>query len=98
MTCGMYNKTFITLLTNNAPLNTELLACSRRRADLLAEGKNYISFHCDSNGNFEDLQCSNGLCWCVEPQSGKLISPVIPQKAMTKLPCCKYYFFIMYHI
>lgn len=62
-------------------------ACSRRKADLLAAGRSYVSFHCDSQGNYEKLQCDSGLCWCVEPKTGDLTSPVVPERAFSKLPC-----------
>lgn len=51
--------------------------------------RKYSTLHCDSKGNFEELQCDVGLCWCVEPKTGKLLSPMVPEQAMTKLPCCK---------
>ncbi|KAJ8962529.1 hypothetical protein NQ318_000920 [Aromia moschata] len=62
-------------------------ACSRRKADLLEAGRSYVSFHCDDMGNYEELQCDSGLCWCVEPKTGDLTAPVVPEKAMDKLPC-----------
>ncbi|KAJ8966780.1 hypothetical protein NQ314_003318 [Rhamnusium bicolor] len=64
-------------------------ACSRRKADLEASGRPYVSFHCDSMGNYEKLQCDSGLCWCAEPKTGELTAPIVPEKAMIKLPCCK---------
>lgn len=60
------------------------------KEDLLEAGREYVSFHCDSMGNFEPLQCDKGLCWCAEPQTGKLVSPIVPEKAFRILPCCKY--------
>ncbi|XP_074038296.1 uncharacterized protein [Leptinotarsa decemlineata] len=62
-------------------------ACSRKRADLEAAGRYFVSFHCDSMGNYEPLQCDSGLCWCVKPKTGQLTSPVVPEKAMPKLAC-----------
>uniref|UniRef100_A0A182SEZ4 Uncharacterized protein n=1 Tax=Anopheles maculatus TaxID=74869 RepID=A0A182SEZ4_9DIPT len=32
-------------------------ACSRRRAELEAEGRFDVTLHCTQNGNFEELQC-----------------------------------------
>ncbi|KAJ8925361.1 hypothetical protein NQ315_009191 [Exocentrus adspersus] len=61
--------------------------CSRKKAELLEAGETYVSFHCDSKGNFEKLQCNSGLCWCVEPKTGELNSTVVPERAITKLPC-----------
>nr|CAH7723538.1 unnamed protein product [Callosobruchus chinensis] len=68
-------------------LNQMTCACSRRKADLLSQGRSYVSLHCDSLGNYEKLQCDSGLCWCVEPKTGKVTAPVVPMKAMIKLPC-----------
>lgn len=62
-------------------------ACSRRKAELLAAGRDYVSFHCNSMGNYEELQCDSGLCWCAEEKTGEPISPLVPEKAMVKLPC-----------
>lgn len=65
------------------------VACSRKKADLLAEGRWYVSLHCDSTGNYEELQCDSGLCWCAEPMTGDLTAPVVPETMMIYLPCCK---------
>lgn len=57
----------------------------------MAAGRPYVTFHCDSKGNFEDLQCDidSQLCWCADHKTGDLKSAVVPEKVMTKLPCCK---------
>ncbi|KAG5886022.1 hypothetical protein JTB14_023663 [Gonioctena quinquepunctata] len=62
-------------------------ACSRRKAELESQGRYYVALHCDSMGNYEKLQCDSGLCWCAEPKTGALTTPVVPEKAMKKLPC-----------
>ncbi|XP_060524613.1 uncharacterized protein LOC132701013 [Cylas formicarius] len=64
-------------------------ACSRRKAELEEQGHFYVSLHCDSMGNYEQLQCDavSEQCWCVEPKTGDLTSAVVPMKAMIKLPC-----------
>ncbi|CAG9769424.1 unnamed protein product [Ceutorhynchus assimilis] len=64
-------------------------ACSRKISDLESSGRNYLSLHCDSMGNFEKLQCDieKEICWCVEPFTGDLTAPVVPYAAMKKLPC-----------
>jgi hypothetical protein len=31
-----------------------------------------VTLHCQSNGNYEKLQCDEGLCWCVDPADGKV--------------------------
>ncbi|CAG9835318.1 unnamed protein product [Diabrotica balteata] len=62
-------------------------ACSRRKAELLESGRDYVSLHCNSLGNYEKLQCDSGLCWCAEEKTGDLVSTIVPEKAMNKLPC-----------
>lgn len=65
-------------------------ACSRLRNQL--ELDNILTtLHCDSNGNFEELQCDNGICWCAEPKTGQIQSDTIavPESMWTMLPCCK---------
>ncbi|XP_048526376.1 uncharacterized protein LOC109536090 [Dendroctonus ponderosae] len=64
-------------------------ACSRKKADLEAAGRNAVTLHCDSLGNFERLQCDieKSLCWCAEPFTGDLTAPIVPFAAMAKLPC-----------
>ncbi|KAH1007326.1 hypothetical protein HUJ04_004577 [Dendroctonus ponderosae] len=62
-------------------------ACSRRNADL--QLTRLTSFHCDSLGNYEPLQCDleSDQCWCMEPLTGALVSKVVPFKALSLLPC-----------
>ncbi|XP_055628408.1 uncharacterized protein LOC129769900 isoform X2 [Toxorhynchites rutilus septentrionalis] len=64
-------------------------ACSRLRADLEATGRRDVTLHCTANGNFEELQCDDGLCWCVEPKAGRAWpnSPVVPLSLWKHLPC-----------
>ncbi|XP_063919578.1 uncharacterized protein LOC135134721 [Zophobas morio] len=68
-------------------------ACSRRKAEMLVEdSENYVFFnslHCNSMGNYEPLQCDvvSEQCWCADEQTGDLTSPVVPQVAVSKLPC-----------
>ncbi|XP_045470660.1 uncharacterized protein LOC123677951 isoform X1 [Harmonia axyridis] len=68
-------------------------ACSRRKAELLDSSnpnrRTYVSFHCDYQGNYEELQCDSGHCWCVEPKTGRPISMIVPEKSMKYLPCSK---------
>lgn len=85
MTCGK-------LLSFPSSL-TKHTACSRKKADLEAWGRNAVTLHCDRMGNFERLQCDieKSLCWCVEPFTGDLTAPIVPFAALAKLPCCKYH-------
>lgn len=71
---------------------TILPACSRRRSDLERDGI-VNTLHCDSMGNYEPLQCDPDQCWCVEPQTGDVRSPVVPRRMMPNLPCCTYTIF-----
>ena len=32
-----------------------------------------VSLHCDELGSYEQLQCDNGNCWCVQEQTGGII-------------------------
>lgn len=65
-------------------------ACSRRRADLEATGRNDVTLHCTSNGNFEPLQCDGGVCWCADAKSGERWPrvPIVLPAMWKKLPCC----------
>ncbi|KAK0091995.1 hypothetical protein PV326_002402 [Microctonus aethiopoides] len=63
-------------------------ACSRRR-DELKGIRDDVSLHCSENGNYEELQCDNGLCWCVETKTGKPTQRIYPESVMTYLPCYK---------
>lgn len=65
-------------------------ACSRRKDELLSKSE-YVTFHCDSMGNYEPLQCNDGQCWCVEPHTGDITAPVVPEAMMKYLPCCMYF-------
>ncbi|XP_056640131.1 uncharacterized protein LOC130447368 isoform X1 [Diorhabda sublineata] len=62
-------------------------ACSRRKAELMADGRSFVAFHCNDLGNFEKLQCDSGVCWCAEEKTGEPTSIIVPEKAMFKLPC-----------
>lgn len=66
-------------------------ACSRHRFKLEAEG-HISTLHCQQNGNYEELQCEAGVCFCVEPKTGHLQAgtKVLPDTLWTQLPCCKY--------
>ncbi|XP_017778176.1 PREDICTED: uncharacterized protein LOC108563880 [Nicrophorus vespilloides] len=67
-------------------------ACSRRRYEMEKSnakivGKDFVSLHCDSLGNFQKLQCHLGHCWCVNPQNGDMESSVVTEHLMKHLPC-----------
>ncbi|XP_069703617.1 uncharacterized protein [Periplaneta americana] len=62
-------------------------ACSRRVEELRANGRLDVTLHCDTQGNFEELQCDNGVCWCAEERTGVPKSRVLPEGMMKTLPC-----------
>ncbi|KAF5301228.1 hypothetical protein FQA39_LY10814 [Lamprigera yunnana] len=75
-------------LDKSANMTCEKLACSRRKEELRNKKlRFYTTLHCDSIGNYEPLQCDEGQCWCVESQTGEIISQVVPDTMMTLLPC-----------
>ncbi|XP_059054076.1 uncharacterized protein LOC131848286 [Achroia grisella] len=62
-------------------------ACSRRRAELEATESRSVTLHCTPNGDYEPLQCDNGICWCAVPKTGQPTVTPVPEKDMTRLPC-----------
>ncbi|OXA55675.1 uncharacterized protein LOC110848902 [Folsomia candida] len=63
-------------------------ACSRQVHELRESG-HIASFHCTPDGNYEPLQCDteSGLCYCVEPKTGKMTGAVLPENEWKNLPC-----------
>lgn len=68
-----------------------LAECSRRRAAAEANGRIDSTLHCLPNGNFEELQCDSGICWCADERTGRVMngSRAVPEHLWTTLPCCK---------
>lgn len=68
-----------------------LSACSRRRSRLEQSGRLDVTLHCQRNGNYEELQCDLGVCWCAEPKTGalKIGTAVVHESLWNLLPCCK---------
>uniref|UniRef100_A0A182K001 Thyroglobulin type-1 domain-containing protein n=1 Tax=Anopheles christyi TaxID=43041 RepID=A0A182K001_9DIPT len=64
-------------------------ACSRRRAELEAEGRIDVTLHCTPNGNYEELQCDQGVCWCADTKTGwqDAGTRAVPQELWNSLPC-----------
>ncbi|KAJ9598155.1 hypothetical protein L9F63_026737, partial [Diploptera punctata] len=60
--------------------------CSRR-VEELKKTRNDVSLHCNEQGNYETLQCDDGLCWCAEEKSGLPTSRIVPEGMMTMLYC-----------
>ncbi|CAG5025276.1 unnamed protein product [Parnassius apollo] len=62
-------------------------ACSRRRNEIEASGRSAVTLHCTPSGDYETLQCDEGMCWCVQPKTGQpTVQPVL-QEDMKHLPC-----------
>lgn len=51
-----------------------------------------MTLHCTQNGNFEELQCDSGVCWCADEYGGDpLIGTTVVHDGLWKLlPCCEY--------
>ncbi|XP_075978871.1 uncharacterized protein LOC142978345 [Anticarsia gemmatalis] len=62
-------------------------ACSRRRAELEVLGSRVITLHCTASGDYEPLQCDDGMCWCAQPSTGQPTVTPVPEADMTRLPC-----------
>lgn len=64
--------------------------CSRKRWELEQsenERHNDVTLHCQTNGNFEPLQCDQERCWCVDPQDGHVVSRVVHRDLWKYLSC-----------
>lgn len=94
MTCG--KDTPATVYTEIQSLRSAchsfLPACSRRRDKLEKEGRFDVTLHCTQNGNYEELQCDSGLCWCADELTGsvQLGTTVVHESLWELLPCCEY--------
>ena len=68
-------------------------ACSRLKYHLENQGEqDENTLHCNEKGNFEALQCTNGICWCANETTGEMLhhTRAVPESMWTYLPCCKY--------
>jgi len=54
------------------------------------QGQLDVTLHCNEQGNYEELQCNNGVCWCAEEKTGTPTSRILPENMMTLLPCCEF--------
>ena len=63
--------------------------CSRKVWEKRQAGQTAITLHCQENGNYEELQCEDEMCYCVDPATGNLYGSRLPEAAMNMLPCCK---------
>jgi hypothetical protein len=46
------------------------------------------TLHCRTNGNYENVQCEGGWCYCVHPENGTVYGYQMPEPAMNLLKCC----------
>jgi hypothetical protein len=69
---------------------TCVAACSRRVKELQERGRKDVTLHCNELGNYEELQCDDGVCWCAEEKTGTPFSRILPENMMTMLPCCEF--------
>jgi len=60
--------------------------CSRKVWELEKE-RSDVTLHCQTNGNFEKLQCDQGRCWCVEPRLGHVTTIVVHEDLAQFLYC-----------
>lgn len=67
-----------------------MCVCSRLLNRLELEGQ-LNTIHCTENGNFEELQCDNGICWCADLKTGQIqLNTIAVQESLwSMLPCCK---------
>lgn len=65
-------------------------ACSRQRHMAELSGRLDVTLHCLPNGNFEQLQCDSGICWCADELDGHIMEKTfaVPEALWTYLPCC----------
>ncbi|ODN02213.1 Equistatin [Orchesella cincta] len=63
-------------------------ACSRKVYELRAQSL-ISTLHCSPDGNYEPLQCDtdSGLCYCVDPKTGRMDGSAVPQYHWKTLPC-----------
>lgn len=66
-------------------------ACSRQRHRAEVKGRLDVTLRCLPNGNFEELQCDMGICWCADEIDGHILKGTfaVPETLWTYLPCCK---------
>lgn len=70
--------------------NDMICECSRLVNRLEEEGRSH-TIHCLENGNFDELQCDGGICWCADEKTGhiQLNTIAVQESLWTMLPCCK---------
>lgn len=96
MVMNMWIKCLITQCGLN--YNYFFSACSRKRYALEANGRLDVTLHCSSNGNYEEIQCDSGICWCADSRNGRVVlgTRAVPEHMWTMLPCCKLFFSVFF--
>ncbi|XP_046403639.1 uncharacterized protein LOC124169172 [Ischnura elegans] len=88
--CFCYNSDGSRLFGSSWWKNAKNMTCAcSREAALIKEtlGRTDVSLHCSLDGNYEQLQCDDHLCWCADFKTGVPIVEVVPDTMMTLLPC-----------
>lgn len=73
-------------------------ACSRQRFEAEKSGRLDVTLHCEPNGDYEELQCEMGICWCADKVDGHIKKDTfaVPDSLWTYLPCCRLMTFEFY--
>ncbi|KAK4316469.1 hypothetical protein Pmani_012371 [Petrolisthes manimaculis] len=53
----------------------------------IAGGESSVTLHCAVNGNYDELQCENDWCYCIDPLNATLLGLRLPMEAVSRLPC-----------
>ncbi|XP_055377151.1 uncharacterized protein LOC129609244 [Condylostylus longicornis] len=64
-------------------------ACSLLKYKMERQGLHGNTMHCDKMGNFEELQCMDGMCWCADTLTGEIQNNTraVPETMWKFLPC-----------
>ncbi|XP_071523244.1 uncharacterized protein [Panulirus ornatus] len=82
----------VTIYGKAFPWQTDLFTnanckCSRRVWERQQAGSSTVTLHCKENGNYEPMQCEDGWCYCVQPDTATPYGAFLPEDAMDLLPC-----------
>ena len=62
--------------------------CSRKIWELEnISSRNDVTLHCRDDGNYQNLQCDESRCWCVDPNTGHVTSRVVHKDLAKYLSC-----------
>ncbi|PSN41091.1 hypothetical protein C0J52_10608 [Blattella germanica] len=88
--CFCVSKTGTRIFGENQWQKAENMTCAcSRRVEALKEEQNRkdVTLHCTQEGNYEELQCDDGLCWCSDEKTGLPTSRILPESMMKMLYC-----------